>query len=75
MPDSRISADERSRAGLCADCVHAREIKSERGSVFVLCELSQREIYGVMAIARTGLPEPRTIFSGAAITIAPVGGS
>src|SRR5579885_3428930 len=31
--------------------------------------------YGVMASTRRGLPEPLTILSGAAITIAPVGGS
>ena len=27
-------------AGLCADCVHARRVESERGSVFVMCQLS-----------------------------------
>jgi hypothetical protein len=27
-------------AGLCADCQHARRIESDRGSVFVMCELS-----------------------------------
>jgi hypothetical protein len=26
--------------GLCATCVHAREIQSDRGSVFYFCELS-----------------------------------
>jgi hypothetical protein len=26
--------------GLCGDCVHARIIKSDRGSTFVQCELS-----------------------------------
>ncbi|MFZ0290549.1 MAG: hypothetical protein WBW98_11265 [Candidatus Sulfotelmatobacter sp.] len=26
--------------GLCADCVHARIIKSDRGSMFVQCQLS-----------------------------------
>jgi len=30
-------------AGLCADCVHARRIESERGSVFILCELSRAD--------------------------------
>ncbi len=30
---------------------------------------------GIIAIARTGLPDPFTIFSGAAITTAPVAGS
>lgn len=28
------------KAGLCSDCVHARDIKSNRGSAFLLCELS-----------------------------------
>lgn len=28
------------RAGLCADCKHARAVESNRGSVFLLCELS-----------------------------------
>lgn len=27
-------------AGLCADCQHARRIESERGSLFLMCELS-----------------------------------
>lgn len=27
-------------AGLCADCVHARQIRSDRGSIFVQCQLS-----------------------------------
>src|SRR6059058_4588201 len=36
---------------------------------------SYRSGLGTMAITRTGLPEPFTIFSGAAITIAPVTGS
>jgi hypothetical protein len=31
---------ERARAGLCADCVHARRIESDRGAKFYLCELS-----------------------------------
>ena len=28
------------RPGLCGDCVHARRIESDRGSVFFLCQLS-----------------------------------
>lgn len=43
MPDNRFTADERSRAGLCADCIHARKIKSERGSQFYLCDLSKSD--------------------------------
>jgi len=31
---------ERARAGLCAVCVHARRIASDRGARFYLCELS-----------------------------------
>jgi hypothetical protein len=31
---------QRERWGLCADCVHARRIESERGSIFILCERS-----------------------------------
>src|SRR5579884_1177976 len=31
--------------------------------------------YGVIAIARNGLPDPLTILSGAAMTMAPVGGN
>jgi hypothetical protein len=31
---------ERARAGLCADCTHARRIESDRGAVFYLCELA-----------------------------------
>jgi hypothetical protein len=31
---------ERKRAGLCADCKHARRVESDRGAVFYLCGLS-----------------------------------
>jgi hypothetical protein len=31
------------RAGLCADCVHARSVESARGSIFLLCELSRSD--------------------------------
>lgn len=34
---------ERDRAGLCADCVHARSVESSRASVFLLCELSRSD--------------------------------
>lgn len=36
-------AKEVSTKGLCADCIHARSIKSDRGSTFLLCELSTRD--------------------------------
>jgi len=32
-----------SNPGLCGDCRHARTIESDRGSVFVLCELSRTD--------------------------------
>jgi hypothetical protein len=28
------------RPGLCEDCIHARRIESDRGSVFLLCQLA-----------------------------------
>jgi hypothetical protein len=31
---------ESDRVGLCADCTHARQIESSRGSSFLLCQLS-----------------------------------
>jgi len=31
---------ERSRAGLCADCLYARRVESARGSLFYLCQRS-----------------------------------
>lgn len=30
-------------AGLCATCCHARVVRSDRGSVFVLCGLARRD--------------------------------
>lgn len=35
--------DERMRAGLCADCSHARIVDSERGARFYMCELSKTD--------------------------------
>ena len=29
--------------GLCGNCLNAREIKSDKGSVFILCELSAKD--------------------------------
>jgi len=34
---------ERSRVGLCMDCKHMRPIRSDRGSIFFLCERSASE--------------------------------
>jgi hypothetical protein len=33
-------AEREIAAGLCSDCLYARRIQSERGSVFVMCQLS-----------------------------------
>ena len=35
-----IITDGVPNAGLCADCIHARSVKSDRSSAFLLCELS-----------------------------------
>ena len=32
--------EERFLVGLCADCLHARRVESDRGATFLLCELS-----------------------------------
>jgi hypothetical protein len=31
---------ERKQSGLCADCVNAQKIRSDRGTEFILCKLS-----------------------------------
>src|ERR1700732_2596391 len=31
------------QVGLCAECVNARRVESERGSVFVMCQLSLKD--------------------------------
>jgi hypothetical protein len=33
----------RSRAGLCASCVHSTVVTSSRGSVFFMCQLSRTD--------------------------------
>ncbi len=40
MASQTNAGEVRTAAGLCADCVHARRVESERGSVFVMCQLS-----------------------------------
>src|ERR1700687_6008128 len=40
MDAGKNASDDRARMGLCAECVHARRIESERGSVVILCERS-----------------------------------
>jgi hypothetical protein len=39
----REKAERESAAGLCAHCRHARRIESERGSVFMMCQLSAKD--------------------------------
>jgi hypothetical protein len=41
MNDPLNAQEAMERMGLCADCAHARRVKSERGSIFLLCELSR----------------------------------
>jgi hypothetical protein len=38
--DEKSAAEPGNAKGLCADCVHARGIESDRKSTFILCELS-----------------------------------
>ncbi len=38
-----LSAVERAKVGLCADCQHARRIVSAKGSSFWLCERAASE--------------------------------
>ncbi len=40
MEEKHGAAKQNPAAGLCADCVHARQIESDRNSVFILCNLS-----------------------------------
>ena len=39
----RADAGERRRVGLCATCVHRREVPNRRGSVFYLCQRSRTD--------------------------------
>jgi hypothetical protein len=41
--DSAEVAAERARAGLCANCAHARVIENDRGSRFYLCDLARTD--------------------------------
>ena len=43
MADAHKGKVSREHAGLCSDCIHARTVESNRGSVFVLCELSRSD--------------------------------
>ena len=37
------SGDDKNKLGLCADCRHAQQIKSSKGSLFLLCTLSKTD--------------------------------
>jgi len=39
-PEAKIN---RSTVGLCVDCTNARRVQTNRGSVFVLCDLSRND--------------------------------
>lgn len=43
MVDESEAGKEPEHAGLCADCLHARRVLSDRGSVFLYCELSRSD--------------------------------
>jgi GrpB-like predicted nucleotidyltransferase (UPF0157 family) len=40
MEEKQSTTKHSTAAGLCADCVHSRQIESDRNSVFLLCNLS-----------------------------------
>jgi len=42
-PDQEQAARPDRSAGLCATCLHARVITTDRGSRFVMCELSKTD--------------------------------
>jgi hypothetical protein len=43
MADASHAGLPEERVGLCADCVYGHSMKSDRGSVFLLCELSRKD--------------------------------
>jgi hypothetical protein len=55
---------ERARAGLCADCIHARRIESDRGAIFYLCELAAVDPayrkYPALPVLRCAGYQPKT---------------
>jgi hypothetical protein len=40
MPDAGAAPPTAKRLGLCADCKHAHEIVSDKGSIFLQCRLA-----------------------------------
>src|SRR6266700_2132452 len=60
----------------CMICIKTATMKSDIYKILISSDLHQQQVaYSVIAITRSGLPEPLTILRGAATTIAPVGGS
>lgn len=43
MPDGKVGEAYAKAFGLCDDCQHARPIASAKGSLFLLCRLSESD--------------------------------
>ena len=45
MTETTTPGDTRPRleSGLCRDCMHSRRMESDRGSIFLMCELSFKD--------------------------------
>jgi hypothetical protein len=43
MSEAKPTPGTHPRLGLCGDCIHARLIESNKGSQFLLCQLSQSD--------------------------------
>jgi len=43
MGDESDAGATQALAGLCANCAHANIVESDRGSIFLLCELSRSD--------------------------------
>jgi hypothetical protein len=43
MSGGQKKPNDATALGLCADCIHARRIESEKGSQFLFCRLSQTD--------------------------------
>jgi hypothetical protein len=43
MPPQTPEQNPSATLGLCADCIHARRVSSDRGSQFLFCQLSQSD--------------------------------
>jgi hypothetical protein len=44
MKNPGKSGGERGEIGLCATCIHSRQIRSDRGSLFYFCSLSETDL-------------------------------